>query len=149
MSDLLISKRIAAPPDKVWSVITDLDHIPDVISGVIGIERLDAGSGFGVGTRWRETRKLFGKEATEEMEVTAIDPGHSLTHRADSHSVHYISTYRVEPIGDGTLLSLTFDAQPQNGFAKFMAATVGRLMKGATRKALQKDFDEIAKAVEG
>jgi hypothetical protein len=130
-------------------VITDLERIPHVISGVSRIERLDAGSGFDVGTRWRETRRFFGKEATEEMEVSSIDPGRSFVHLADSHSVHYISKYTVEPTGDGTLLSLSFAAQPQSGFAKFMAATVGRLMKASTRRALQKDFDDIARAVEG
>ena len=144
-----LSKSIAAAPDKVWAIITDLDRAGDAISGIIKTERLDDGTGFGVGTRWRETRRMFGKEATEEMEVSAFDPQRSYTVTADSHSAHYVSTWSVVPDGEGTSLSMTFAGVPQGLFGKVMAATLGRLMVGSTRKALQKDLDEIAEAVEG
>jgi len=148
VANISLSRTIDAPIEKVWSAITDLEKSAEDISGILKIERLDAGSGFDVGTRWRETRKFFGKEATEEMEVTAIEPLRSYTTRADSHKVHYISQLSVEEASGQTLLSMTFDAEPQGAGAIFMAATVGRLFKGATRKALQKDLDDIAKAVE-
>ena len=149
MSDLSVSRHIDASPEQVWSVLTDLEGSVETITGITSIERLDAGGKFGVGTRWRETRKMFGKEATEEMEVSSLEPQRSYTTIADGHSVHYISTMSVEAAGDGTLLSMTFGAAPQGGFAKFMAATVGRLMKGATRKMIVRDLEDIAKAVEG
>lgn len=149
MPDLSVSRHIAAPTEEVWSIITDLEGSVETISGITSIERLDGGADFGVGTRWRETRKMFGKEATEEMEVTSLEVQRSYTTVADGHSVHYMSTMSVEAAGDGTLLSMTFDAAPQGGFAKFMAATVGRLMKGATRKMIARDLEDIAKAVEG
>ena len=148
MADISLSRRIDAPIEKVWSAITDLERSAETISSILKIERLGAGSGFDVGTRWRETRKFFGKQATEEMEVTAIEPLRSYVVKADSHKVHYISEFSVEEAGGQTLLSMTFDAEPQGPLTKLMAETVGRLMKGATRKALQKDLDEIAKAVE-
>jgi carbon monoxide dehydrogenase subunit G len=149
MPDVEVSKNIAGTVDEVWSVITDLDRTAEAVSGIIRIERLDGGSGFEVGTKWRETRRMFGKEATEEMQVTSLEPMRTYTVLADSHKVHYISTMSVNEASDGTTLSMTFDAEPHGAFTKFMAATVGRLMMGATRKALQKDLDDIAKAVEG
>ena len=148
MADLELTRDIAAAPQRVWAAITDLEGSVDIISGITKVERLSSDSEFEVGTRWRETRTMFGKEATEEMEVSALEPPQSYTVVADSHSVHYTSTWTVEPWGDGTRLAMTFDAEPQGGFAKFMAMTVGRLMKGPTRRALAKDLDEIAKAVE-
>lgn len=149
MPDLELNKQIAGPIHEVWSTITDLEGSVDAISGITKIERLSGPDGFEVGTRWRETRKMFGKEATEDMEVTAIQPLRSYTVVADSHKVHYTSNFYVEPAAEGTLLSMTFDADPQGAFTKFMAMTVGRLMKGPTRKALQKDLDDIARVVEG
>ena len=149
MADLELTRDIAAAPDRVWAAITDLEGSVDIISGIDKVERLSDDNAFGVGTRWRETRTMFGKEATEAMEVTALEPQRSYTVVADSHDVHYVSTWSVEPHGDGTRLAMTFDAEPHGAFAKFLAATVGRLMKAPTRKALQKDLDEIAAAAEG
>ncbi len=68
MAELSISvtRHVNAPADTVWQVLTDLDNAADTLSGVIRIERL-AGEGYAVGTKWRETRKMMGKEATEDM----------------------------------------------------------------------------------
>ena len=41
---------------------------------------------------------------------------------------------------------MTFGATPKGFFSKLMAATIGRLFSGATRKALQQDLDDIAAA---
>jgi hypothetical protein len=76
VSALEISRRISAPTERIWSVITDLDAAPDQLSGVESIERI-SGPEFGVGTRWRETRRMFGKEAVEELEVGTVIPGRS------------------------------------------------------------------------
>ncbi len=148
MNEIAVSRDVAAPPDRVWAVATDLDRAAEVVSGIEQIERLGGGGGFGVGTRWRETRTMFGKTATEEMEVTAVDPGHSYTVEADGHGAHYVSQVSVEPHGSGSRLAMTFGAQPQGIVAKVMSATIGRLFMGATRKALRKDLDDIAAAAE-
>lgn len=61
-----VSRNIAAPPSAVWRVLTALDEAPTTLRGVKAVERLD-GTGYEVGTRWRETRVMFGQSATEEM----------------------------------------------------------------------------------
>ena len=68
-----MSRTIDAPVGAVWAVVTDLDNAESVLSGVEKLERLDS-TKYEVGTRWRETRVLFGKSSTEEMWVTEIDP---------------------------------------------------------------------------
>ncbi len=147
MRELTVSQEVAADPEAVWAIITDLDGFERTISAIEEIERLDGGDGFGVGTRWRETRKMFGRTATEEMEVTSIDDGRSYVTEADSHGAHYRTVMSVEPSGsDGSRLSTTFGAEPQGLVTKVVAATVGRLFERATRKALEQDLAEIAAA---
>lgn len=149
VAELRIEREVAAPAADVWAVMTDLERSPEIISGIDAIERLDGGGDFRVGTSWRETRTLMGRQVTEEMQVTAVDPGRAYTVEADSRGAHYRSVLGVEPMGSGRCrVFMTFDGQPGSTLGKVMAATVGRLFEGATRKALEKDLADIAAAAE-
>jgi len=149
MKAIVVSQAINADRESVWSMITDLDRWGSVISAIENVERLDDGTGFAVGTRWRETRTMFGRTATEEMEVTSVDEGQSYVVEAESNGAHYRSVFTVEQIQDGhTELTMSFGAEPTGLFGKIMGATVGRLFAGATRKAVQTDLSEIAAALD-
>ena len=81
------------------------------------------------------------------MEITAVEPGRSYTVEADGHGAHYVSTMRLEETGqESTRLHMTFEAQPDGLVSKVMANTFGRMMIGSTRKALQRDLEDIANA---
>lgn len=149
--DVIVTCTATAPPEAVWAVATDIEGTVDVLSGVVAVERLDGGEGFAPGLRWRETRELFGKEASEELEVTAVDPGRSYTVEADSRGTHYRSVFTVEPDDEGgSRLSMTFGAeqQRQGWLGRFAAKAGGKAIERATRKALQQDLDDIATAAE-
>ena len=147
--DVTVTRETTASPEQVWAVMTDIEGATETLSGVTVIERLDDGTGFGPGLRWRETREVFGKEATEELEVTAVDPGRSYTVEADSGGTHYRSVLTVEPAAGGAVITMTFGAEQTGGrIASFLTRTVGRLFQGPTRKALQQDLDDIAAAAE-
>ncbi len=149
MTRINVSREVDARADAVWRIVTDIENSAEVVSAISQIERLDDNEGFGLGTRWRETRTMFGKEATEEMAVTAVDPGRSYTIEADGRGAHYVSVVTVEPIGEKrSNLSMSFAGEPQGIGSKLLAATVGKLFEGATRKALQSDLDDIARAAE-
>ena len=144
-----ISQDVAAPAALVWGLITDIEHSPDVISGIDSVQRLDDHAGFVVGTRWRETRTMFGKSASEEMTVTAIEPGRSYTTEAQHGKAHYTSSLRVEPKGeDACVLSMHFEAQVTGLLNKTLGAVVGRIFEGSTRKLMQQDLADIAAAAE-
>lgn len=144
-----IHQQVAAPAQAVWDLITDIEHCPQFISGIQSVQRLDDGEGFGVGTRWRETRVMFGKSASEEMTVTAVDPGRSYTTEAQHGKAHYTSVMGVEPTGpDSCVLSMHFDAEVSGLLNKTLGAVVGKVMAGSTRKLMQQDLADIAEAAE-
>ncbi|HSF87127.1 MAG TPA: SRPBCC family protein [Acidimicrobiia bacterium] len=148
MPDIEVSKIVNAPADRVWAILTDLEGSEFIVSGIESVEVLSGDDMFGVGTRWRETRKMMGREATEEMEVTAIDPGRSYTVEADNHGAHYTSGMAVTDIGDGkSRLTMTFEAEANTTGGKLMVGAA-KLFKGATRKAIQQDLEDIAAAAE-
>ena len=118
------------------------------MSGIQSVERLDGGTDFAVGTRWRETRVMFGKTATEEMEVTGMDPGTSYTVEADNHGVHYTSVLSVDPTATGATVIMHFDAVARGLLNRTLGAAVGRFFEGQTRKHLQQDLADICAAAE-
>ncbi len=97
---LALSRTVAASPQRVWQVITDLDRAAQTLSGVSRVERLTDGP-YALGTRWRETRTMFGKATTEEMWVTALDPARSTTVEASSHGTDYRTVFDLTPTGSG------------------------------------------------
>lgn len=143
-----VSRRVAAPPARVWAVLTDIEHASEHLRAVESVE-VHSGGGFGVGTRWTETRTMLGRTASETMEVTAVDPGRSYVVEADSGGTHYRSEFRLTPDGDGTTVTMTFGGQPSGFGGRLLAATIGRLAAGMTRKALAADLDDIARVSEG
>lgn len=148
MPNVTASRRVDAPVERVWSVATDLSRATDVLSAVTRIELLTDGP-FGVGTRWRETRRMFGKEATEEMWVTACDPAHGYTVEADSSGAHYVSTFTFTPVAEVTDVTLSFDARPYGRLRRVTAGVLGVVMTRPIAGQLNHDLADIATAAEG
>ncbi|MEZ5382540.1 MAG: SRPBCC family protein [Microthrixaceae bacterium] len=148
MSTISASHQIDASPEAVWAIATSMDRWVDVVEAIERVERLDDGTEFGLGTTWRETRTMFGKQATECMEVTEYVDGERYATFAESHGSKYYSEISVEPSEGGCLLSMNFRGVPQTALTKIMDVTIGRLFMGATRKALAKDLADIGAAAE-
>src|SRR5680860_912729 len=133
MTDVQVERVAAAPASRVWGVMTDLSGWEHSLSGVERVTRLDTGEGFEVGTRWRETRRMFGREATEEMAVTALDPGRSYRVEADSGGTHYVTVCSVETVDTGAArLSMTMSSRPQGLVQTVLGVTLGRLANRVT-----------------
>ena len=147
MVSLKVERDINAAPEVVWAIIADLDRSSQVVSGILKVERLDDGAAFGVGTRWNETRKMFGRQATELLEVTKLDAGRSYTVEADGPGVHYTTVMAVSPKDDGAVLSMSFEGKATSTVAK-IGAFFGRLFAGSMEKLIKQDLDDIAAAAE-
>ncbi|MCZ0979861.1 SRPBCC family protein [Streptomyces diastatochromogenes] len=148
-TSVVVERRVAASPGRVWESITDLRDMPRLLSGVDRVEVLTEG-GFAVGTRWRETRRMLGKEATEEMTVTECEPPDRYVTVAGSHGMRYVSELTLTPDGAGsTTLRMAFSARPADGRAPgLLARALARFGAKAVAKALAKDLSDIARAVE-
>ncbi len=148
MSTVTTRRTIQAPAERVWALATDIPGSAETMSGINRIEMLSEGA-FGPGTRWRETRTMFGREATEEMWVGTVDPGRSYTVEAESHGARYRSTFTFTAVTPRqTEVVLEFGAQPQGTVAKVLAKVTGPVASRSVAKALQQDLDDLAAAAE-
>jgi carbon monoxide dehydrogenase subunit G len=146
MPTISVTHHIDAAPDVVFDLCTDLDHFADRISGITACERLTDGP-VGVGTRFRETRKMFGKEATEEMEFTAFQRPTFYQLSCDSCGAHYETDFRFSPEDGGTRIELEFRVTPVTFIAKLMTP-LSMMMTGPLKKVLEKDLADIQTAAE-
>jgi len=135
--------------EAIWTVICDIEHFENNISGINKVEILNKPSEGLIGLKWREARTMFGKEATEVMWVTEAESNKYYKTRAESHGAIYISTMAIEDKGDTCVLSMGFEGEPVSFGAKVGNFFMGKMMMKSTEKALLVDLEDIKKVVEG
>lgn len=146
MSTVTVSREIAAPPEEVFRVFSDLHGCADRISGITRAEVLTDGP-IGAGTRWRETREMFGREHSEEMEITRFDPPHGYLVEAESCGCHYYTEFKFTPTGTGTRAEMSFRGEPVTLMAKLMMP-IGQLFSGSLVRMIEQDLDDLKCAIE-
>lgn len=146
---IVVEQQIKATPSAVWNVLTNLEEAKALLPGVTGIEHL-AGPAYGVGTRWRETRKMFGTEASEVMEVVAVDPERSTELIAESHGMRYTTGFEITPTATGCSLTMRFCGEQQraNFAQRLIGAITAPLGRAVTKRAMRQDLAAIAIAAE-
>lgn len=142
-----ISKSIAATPAEVFDRITDLHRAAERIEDIQQIEILTDGP-IGVGTRFRETRLMFGKACTEEMEITQFEAPRSYTVEAESCGARMISRFDVQPDGDGATVVMRMESRPLTLMAKLMTPITSLMFSWMMRKCLEKDLESIKANIE-
>ena len=151
MASISVSREINASPDRVFEVFADLHKAPERVKGIKSLEVLTDGP-ISNGTRFRETRVMFGKEATEEMEFTAFEPGRRYVVSADSHGSKYRTEYTFDSVEGGagaqTRVTLHFEATPYSFLAKMMTPMAKMMTKSVAKLCLQ-DMDDLKAHIEG
>lgn len=150
---MYLSTTIDAPQEAVFAAVSNFSNAAEMISGIDSVEMLDQannGSAVGVGTRFKETRTMMGKQATEEMEVTEFDPPRSYVLSAISCGARFDSRVACDQESPGGCrLSYDIDTQAISLYAKIMSPIMGLMMKGTMRKMMEKDLADIKAYVEG
>jgi len=148
MSAITINDRIDAPPAVVYRVFTQIDKAAERISGITAVELLSDGP-FGVGTRWRETRRMMGRDETQELSVTAVDPGHSYEATCHACGCACVTRFEFVPVaaGDATEVQVIVTMKPLVWWARLLTP-LGFLMSGPMKKLMLRDIRDLADVAE-
>lgn len=147
---IVASVFVNAPVEKVFNVFADIVNSGERITGIEKIEIL-SDIKQGVGTKWRETRTMFGKQATEVMEITELVPNQSYTVEASSHGTHYITVFTFVSKDEGTEVTMDFSGKPLTATTKFffiLMTPISFLFNRSIKKALEKDMIELKEYIE-
>ena len=147
MATVSFKERVNAPAKQIFGVMTDISNSPEFISGIKSVDMLSDGP-IGVGTRWKETRIMFGKEATEEMWITEFVENEMYTVEAESCGAKYKTLFKFQHVDNYTTdVTMEMNVTPVTFTAKLMSP-LSYFMKGAIIKAIKKDLEDASAVCE-
>lgn len=138
MSKITITETINAPVELVFKTVADIRNFSKAVPDIVDVEFLtDKKSG--VGTRFKETRMMNGREAVEELEVTEYAENDHIRLVADSHGTVWDSLFTVQESGEQTALTLVMKARAY----KFLPKLMNPLMTYFIKKAIANDMSAV------
>jgi carbon monoxide dehydrogenase subunit G len=139
-----VERRFPIPLETVFDAHLDIDSFEEWMVGCKSVEKLTEGT-VDVGTAWRETRVMFNKEASEVLEVRAIERPRSITlfcdgKKGSSGRGEYHFDHIFEDDGEGgTIVRIEGSMEMGNPLFNLL----GRMMKGMITKQMARDYDSL------
>jgi uncharacterized protein YndB with AHSA1/START domain len=129
MASVSVVIDIAAPPERVWQVVTDVEDWPRWTASMSDVKRLDDGS-LRMGSRARIKQPGF---PVLVWEVTDLDEGASFSWATHTPGVDATAAHLVGATADGSRLTLSVT------WTGVFGGLTGALMAKRTRKSLTLD----------
>ncbi|WP_102029133.1 SRPBCC family protein [Salirhabdus sp. Marseille-P4669] len=143
-----VKQTLHVPQQVAYKSLLDLEAAKHWMQGLVRMERLDDGP-MKVGSEWKETRKMFGKEATEHFEVMELQEPEKVVLRCDgtkgtTGKGEFLFTYEITSSGESTEVTLHGEINGLTGIAKLF----GKMMAGTFKEACAKDLDALKRYLE-
>jgi len=136
--DVTVSRAIAAPPDRVRSVMFDPRQDPSWMAAVTKVEPLGADAG--AGARVRRTGRFLGRTIRWTTEVVSALPN-EIELRIVDGPMRGVVTYRVDPSESGSLVSIRNTGEAPGLAPRWLLAM-------AMRRSLDGDLRRLQRLVE-
>ena len=136
MAGFEMSEWILRSPKEVFDFITSSENAPKVVQSVQSMVKLTEGP-VRVGTRFRETRLMNGKEQYAELEVVACEPNQKYAMKNVTEGIETVYRYTFHPEADGTRVDLVCEVKA-GGLKKLMLPLVVSILKKEDGDHLQR-----------
>ena len=143
---IAVSARVEAPLTRVFDRFTDVDHAADYVSSIAAVECF-TDPPFGVGSRWRETRRVLGHFDSADMEVTAFNRyrGYTISHQKAGLRID--TAFSFEAAGTGTLVAIEFSLDGSQVPAALLTP-LNWVIAGKVRHVLHEDLSDLKAGLE-
>ncbi len=129
---------IAAPPERVWAIFSDVERWHEWTASVTSVTRLDDGP-FGVGSRARVVQPKINPAV---FEVTEFNAGRNFVWTTTNGGVRAVANHRVEPAPGGTRVTISLD------FAGFPLLFLGWWVRRLTNRYFTMETEGLKRVSE-
>src|SRR5689334_2124639 len=136
MAGFNMSEWVARPPKEVFDFITTPENAPKIVSSVTSMVKLTDGP-VRVGTRYRETRLMNGKEQQAELEIVEFESARKYAMQNVTEGIEVVYRYNLQPERDGTRIDLLCELKA-TGIKKLMLPLVASILKKEDGDHLQR-----------
>ncbi|MHB8633380.1 MAG: SRPBCC family protein [Thermoplasmatota archaeon] len=135
-----LQKAIAASPETVFAVLSDLDGAPTWMPAIRKIQSLTPGP-LKEGSKWIETRTgPNGKPFVSTLSVTKFQPGQAFGLHVDHRMMGMDLAFALTPEATGTLVDYRASVKPKG---------IGKLFGGKIAKMMAKEDADLLDRLEG
>ena len=127
---------IARSPKEVFEFITASENAPKISQSVKSMVKLTDGP-LRVGTRFRETRLMGGKEQQAELEIVEFEPTQRYSMQNLTEGIETVYRYNFQPERAGTRIDLVCEVKAK-GIKKLMLPLVASILKKEDGDHLQR-----------
>lgn len=141
----VVAQDVEAGPSEAWEVLVDFAAYPERMASYESLELLSVASG-GLGTRWRQTRTVYGRSHSQVMEVTRWEEPTLLELEAGERGARYRTTYVLVESASGTRVEMRFEVEATNPLARAFQRLFGARLMRSTAEAMEKDLEDLLAA---
>ena len=138
MKDFSVTVQIAAPPARVWAVMSDVERWHEWTPTVTSVRRTNAGP-FQIGAKARIHQPRL---PAADWIVTALTEGRAFDWESRAPGVRVLARRTVEPSGDGSRVTLSVL------FRGPVGDVLGRLTAGLNRRYIALEADGLKRRAE-
>ncbi|MCB9880969.1 MAG: SRPBCC family protein [Planctomycetes bacterium] len=132
-------RTVSAPPQAVFDIISDPRRYAEIQPDIVGIDVLQEDAEGRV-ERFRETRRMKGREAAVELRITERTPAKRIRFVSDAGGTTWDTVYSLRSEGEGTALHLEMQVRPYKFFARILTP----LILPMVRRGIESDMDRVA-----
>jgi len=138
MKDYAVSVQIAAPADRVWAVMSDIERWPEWTPTVTSVMRTNGGP-FQIGARVHMRQPRL---PPADWVVTALHEGRGFDWESRGPGIRVLAQHIIEPSVDGTRVTLSVQ------YDGLLGGILGRLIAGINRRYIALEADGLKRRVE-
>ena len=136
------SRAIAAPPERLWELVSDTNRYAEWVEGTAAVSR-PAGPAR-IGTTYEEINPIAGPwRATARWTVVEFDPPRRQVHRSEDIPIasEFLVIIELAPSGGGSEITVTLQATSSLGL---LGACACRVLAGRTRRDNERTVRNLA-----
>ena len=136
MTGFNVNEWVARSPQEVFDFSTASENAPKIAQSVKSMVKLTDGP-LRVGTRFRETRLMGGKEQQAELEIVEFEPTQRYSMQNLTEGIETVYRYNLQPERAGTRIDLVCEVKAK-GIKKLILPLVASILKKEDGDHLQR-----------